>query len=344
MSMFDDVLGLNRTTLIDESTTMEPELENCTLENATDLSSDIDLNDFMLEAAFNTERNMMAIDAAIMCEEYSYLRTYGTEMVYEAGAISNIIEAAKSAVMKAWETIQSYLKAIQKAINTTIENHFIRKYENNTKSIPYVKIKGSPDLFYTDAALKSAVKVVFSGLENCAVGLKEQNAKFNAKSMFNRELGAKASENNTDEYRKAIDNKIGIVKKSDMEEFNANVEDAWTTYKSALNTKSYVKDLYSTSKKAVNTAISALKAAERDAKTKKILPTEESRKIHEKVKAANMFSGLLVYANRSTIKLINQGKAQAKAVILAAARKAATGESAGLMDDATSFLSNITIV
>lgn len=343
MSMFDDVLGLGRTGYVNESVDFEPELENCTLESAEDLSEDIDLNEFMLEAAFNTERNMSAIDAAIMCEEYAYLLNHGTEMVYEAGSISNIVQAARNAVLRAWDTIQKYLKAVRNAINTTAENSFIKKYENKTKSVTTVKIKGSDKLFYNPTTLKNAVKVTFDGLKKCAEDLKNKGNDFDAKAMFNTALGVQVSDSKTDEYKKAIDEKIGIVKKSDMKDFDAKVQDAWTTYKASTDTKTYVKDLYDKSKKATNDAISALKLIERDAKTKKVIPTDESKKVHEKVKAANMFSGLLVYANRAAIKFVNQGKAQAKAVILGAVRKAATGEGA-TVGESTSFLANIDLV
>ena len=339
MSMFDDVLGLGRTGYVNESVDFEPELENCTLESANALSEDIDLNDFMLEAAFNTERNMMAIDSAIMCEEYAYLRKNGTEMVYEAGSISNIIQAAKSAVMKAWDTIQSYLKSVQKAINDTSENNFRKKYQNRTKDISTVKIKGSKKLFYVKGVFEYGLKDVFSGLETCAEKIKASASTEDADSIFTSQFNIK----NGEDIRTVIDTRIGVVKKSDMGEFEASVSDAWETFNSASKMKDDIKDLYNKSKSVINKAISGLKDLEKEAKKKGVIPTEESKKIHEKVKLANRCSGYLVYANRAAIKFINQGKAQAKAVIVAAARKAATGEGATIGEGA-SFLANIDLV
>lgn len=341
MSMFDDVLGLGRTSSVTEGAVeFEPELENCTLESAEDLSEDIDLNDFMLEAAFNTERNMMAIDAAIMCEEYSYLREHGTEMVYEAGAISNIIEAAKNAVMRAWNTIQSYLKAAQKAISETSDENFKKKYQKKTENISSVKIKGSSKLWYAKGAFEHGLSTVYKGLEQCAEDIKASSPNKDVSKVLQKQFKVKSDE----DIRAAIDTAVGVVKKSDMVDFDASVKSAWTILEYYPKMKSDLKQMYNNSKGIINKAISGLKDLEKEAKKKNVIPTEESKKIHEKVKLANKCSGYLVYANRAAVKFVNQGRAQAKAVILAAARKSATGESATVTDEGTSFLANINLV
>lgn len=339
MSMFDDVLGLGRTAEVQESAEFEPELENYTLENAKELSDDIDLNEFMIEAAFNNERNMVAIDNAIMCEEYSYLRENGTEMVYEAGTISNIIEAAKKAVMKVWETIQSYLKSVQNAINATAEANFKKKY-GTIASTGSVKINGSKALFDTSEA---RVKQAFNMLKQCATAIGDAKSAESAEKTISKLFKVKS----VDMAQEAIDKMIGVVKKSDMAAFDASVTDAWKFLDSYSSMKTAVKTLYGESKKLVSDVIKSLKALEKEAKAKKVIPTEDSKKIHDRVKLANKCSSLIIYANRAAVKKINQGRSQAKAVIIAVAKnnaKKSATEAAQVESATGSYLDNIEFV
>ena len=338
MSMLDDVLGLGRTGAVQESAEFEPELENCTLESATDLSDDIDLNEFMIEAAFNNERNMIAIDNAIMCEEYSYLLNNGSEMVYEAGTISNIIEAAKKAVLKVWDTIQSYLKSVQNAINATAEANFKKKYRT-IASVGSVKINGSKALFDTSEA---RVKQAFNMLKQCATAIGDAKSAETAENTVNKLFKVKSM----DKVQEAIDKMVGVVKKSDMDAFEASATDAWKFLDSYSSMKATVKTLYGESKKLVSDVIKSLKDLEKNAKTKKIIPTEESKKIHDRVKLANKCSSLIIYTNRASVKKINQGRSQAKAVIIAIAKKNAEAkQEAAQVESATgSYLDNIEFV
>lgn len=339
MSMFDDVLGLGRTGAVQESVEFEPELENYTLESAKELSDDIDLNEFMIEAVFNNERNMVAIDNAIMCEEYSYLRENGTEMVYEAGTISNIIQAAIKSVTRVWETIQSYLQAVQKAINETAEANFKKKYETIAKT-GSVKIKGSKNLF--DTTTKS-ISNTFSTLNKCVTAVSDNSSRDAAEDTIKTNFKVKS----ISAIQETIDDMIGVVKKSDMDSFDASATDAWKFLNSYSSMKALVKNLYTESKKLVSNTIKNLKDLEKKAKTKKVVPTEESKRIHDRVKLANKCASLIIYTNRAAVKKINQGRSQAKAVIIAVAKnnaKESATEAAQVESATGSYLDNIEFV
>ena len=115
MSMFDDVLGFGRTSVAEsmEVDTLEPEIAGMSLEEAADI--DEDPMDFMLSVAYENEMNMMNLNAAIVAEEYIYLRENGEEMVTEAGKIESIISRAKQMITKSGTAVCIY-RTIQRCV------------------------------------------------------------------------------------------------------------------------------------------------------------------------------------------------------------------------------------
>ena len=144
MSMMDNILGMGRYGYVNES--WEPELQYDDVDSVEPLARGVDSMEFMMESIFNNELNMRNLDTAIMCEEYAYLRENGTEMVYEAGTITNIIEKAKKAILKLWNDIQKFLKDQIEKFTSKAEDRFLKKYESKAKD-KKVKIKGDPNLF-----------------------------------------------------------------------------------------------------------------------------------------------------------------------------------------------------
>ena len=328
MSMFDDVLGLGRTSSITEGVTeFEPEIEECTLENVEALPEDIDLDEFIMEAAFNNERNMMAIDRAIMCEEYVYLRENGKELVYEEGRISNILDTAKQAVIRVWNNIQKYLASITKAIRDTEYDIFKEKYSKlvNGKS---VKIKGDKKLLYTTTSISNGIMKVLRDIGKIG---NEWYTGEDPDKYIKDKLGLK--DNDT------IDSLIGVVPKSKFSDVTVTAQDAFNTLSAYSNAKASIKDLFKADKKIIDDEIKSIKKSSK----RKDRSEDDAKNIHTGVKTLNILNKYLVAANRSAIKYINQGRAMAKAAIIAMAKEA-NGSSTPAGESTVSFLDNVELV
>lgn len=328
MSMFDDVLGLGRAAAIDESAGFEPEIEDCTLENVEELSEDIDLDEFIMEAAFNNERNMMAIDKAIMCDEYMYLRENGQELVYEEGRISGILNTALQSVLKVWENIQKYLAAITKAIRDTEYNIFKDKYSKLVEG-KSVKIKGDKNLLYTDTSISVKAISLFGAIGK--LGSEWYSGTEDPETYVKGKIGLK--DNDT------VDSLVGVVSKSKFKDVTVTSREAFATLSAYSGAKSAIKDMFKQNKKAIDNEIKSIKKSSK----RKDRSEDDAKKIHTGVKTLNVLNKYLVATNRSAVKYINQGRAMAKAAIIAMAKEAkgstqATGEST------TSYLDNIELV
>ena len=317
MSMFDDVLGLGRTDYVNES--VEPELANDDFDSVETLDESVDPMEYMLTAVFENEMNMVNIDNAIMCEEYSYLKEHGTEMIYEAVSISAIIEKAKKAVMSLWKKIQSFLKKAQDKLTSKMDTAFLRKYESKAKG-KKATVNGFDVLFNIDA-WKADAKKIFEQLQDAA------------NKVYRDATADKPVFPNVDEFMKKYKDEKGnakelfgdIKKAREMTTFSA--DEAIDVFKSIGDAKSEIKTAYEESKKNINLQLKALKKMESVAKKAKVLPTEASGKVHQAVKVVNKLGSALAFANRMYIRTISMAKSQAKAVIIAAAAKDVAKES-----------------
>ena len=335
MSMFDDVLGLGRTAVIDEA--VEPELENSTIDSAMDLDDGVDPMEFMIEAMYENELNMRNLDTAIMCEEYNYFRENGSEMVYEAGTFSNIIEKAKKAVLNMWNKIQAFIKKQIKKFTDARDKAFLDKYQKRALKGKTASIEG-----YADAmgdTFDADTKATFEELSGLAKTLTDaavnasKKGDYTDRDKVEKKLAKKSSEG----YYY-----ITLGKKKTM---NVSAADAVKTFKNTAKAKERLQKVYDSSKKVVNDQLKILKQCENAAKKFKVLPTETSSKLHGVVKGVNLISSRLAIANREFVKLINIERAQAKAVIISAAAKAV--KESAIVDDETvssSFIEGVEVL
>ena len=313
MSMFDDVLGMGRTGYVNES--VEPELENDDFDSVETLDESVDIMDFMLEAMFNNEMNMERIDKAIMCEEYTYLRENGEEMVYEAGKIESIINKAKSAVLRLWGQIQKFLKTQSDRIVTKMDTAFLKKYESKAKGKSGY-VKGNERYLHPDNMVKWATGFI-QKLEKAAIGVAdkafaETDADFVEYEDWLKQYGI--------DYKEAISN--AKADRADRRtEKNFSADTAISAFKDILKSKNAIKAVYNASKNTVNGQLKALKKMEGSLKKFKVIPTEASSKVHKAVRTVNKIGSTMAYVCRYYCKELNTSKAMCKAIIINAAAK-----------------------
>lgn len=327
MSMFDDVLGLGRTSSVTEGAEFEPEIENCTLESAEELSEDIDLDEFIMEAAFNNERNMMAIDRAIMCEEYMYLRENGRELIYEEGRISGILNTALQSVLKVWENIQKYLNAVSKAIRDTEYTIFKDKYYDLVKG-KSVKIKGDTSLLYNNSSITRKTISLFATIGKIGA---EWYKGDDPEAYVKNKIGLK--DNDT------VDSLVGVVPKSKFKDVTVTAKDAFDTLSAYSGAKAAIKDMFKQNKRIIDGEIKSIKKSSK----RKDRSEQDAKDIHTGVKTLNVLNKYLVSTNRAAIKYINQGRSMAKAAVIAMA-KDAKGSTTPADESAISFLDNVELV
>lgn len=331
MSMFNDVLGFGRSSISESmvSDTIEPEIAEMTLENAADI--DEDPMDFMLRVAYENEINMMNLNTAIIAEEYIYLRENGQEMVTEAGKLETIISKAKSMIMKLWEKIQSFFKKVLKKIEEALklDQRFLDKYKEKA-SKHSARVKGSKT--YLDMA--GTEKIATDMLDDLAeLGTsiydrirRDKNAKntsvdFVEKAFVRYLGGATDSAKIPKEIMKAL-----LKETKDAEDFvTVAGKDAVAAFEYSSKAKEKVKKAYDSNKKGINNQLKTVKKMESVAKKFKVIPTEESKYIHETVKSLNKIGTYMTLVNRSFVKAINMSRNFCKAVIVSAAAK--EGES-----------------
>ena len=313
MSMFDDVLGLGRTAVIDEA--VEPELENEDFDSIESLDEDVDSMDFMMEAMFNNEMNMEKIDRAIMCEEYTYLRENGEEMVYEAGKIESIINRAKETVLKLWNQIKKFLKTQADKIVTKMDTAFLKKYEDKAKGKSGY-VKGDEYYLYPDKMVSGATRLI-EGLEKAAISVAdkafaEKDAEFVEYEDWLKQHGVDTKE---------LLNTRRSNRKERRTEQNFSADKAISAFKSILGAKNDIKSVYNASKKTVNGQLKALKKMESSLKKFKVIPTEASSNVHKAVRTVNKIGSTMALVCRNYCKRLNTSKAMCKAIIINAAAK-----------------------
>lgn len=332
MSMFDDVLGFGRSSVMESMTGgFEPELEETTLESVSALDESVDPMDFILQVAYENEMNMKNLDMAIMAEEYMFLRESGQEMVYEGSAITSIIDKFKAGVKWLWENIQKFFKSVMKKIDDALklDQRFLDKYKKKAAG-KTAMIAGNKALMDIDSAKTQAEllmnkiadksREVFDELE------KNDNAiSYDTIDDIMKDLGI--GENYFSNTIK------GVAPKKEQQKFSA--DDAITQFEKSKKVKDGIKKIYSDNKKVINEHIKAAKKMESAAKKHKIVPTETSKAIHSTVKVLNKLGSTLTLTNKTYVKIINLARAQYKAIIVAAAAKATsenTNESVSIID------------
>ena len=332
MSMFDDVLGFGRSSVMESLTddTLEPEIAGMTLEEAADI--DEDPMDFMLRVAYENEMNMMNLDAAIVAEEYLYLRENGEEMVTEAGKIESIISRAKQMIMSLWNKIQSFFKTVLKKIDEALhlDKRFLDKYKS--KAVKYsAKVKG-------DVALLEIENIGDNGInlldKLAALGTtiydrirRDENAKNTnvdvVNKIFMKEFGGSQEGIETPkDIMKAILKK----NKDDAAMVTVAGKDAVDAFEKSSKVKEKLKKAYDTNKKGINNQLKTVKKMESVAKKFRVIPTDESKYIHVTVKSLNKIGSYMTMVNRTYVKLINRSRSFCKAVIISAAAKADSGD------------------
>ena len=332
MSMFDDVMGFGRTSVMESMMgEFEPEVEETTLESVAALDESVDPMDFILQVAYENEMNMKNLDMAIMAEEYMFLRESGQEMVYEGSAITSIIDKFKAGVKWLWENIQKFFKSVMKKIDDALklDQRFLDKYKKKAAG-KTAMIAGNKALMDIDSAKTQAEllmnkiadksREVFDELE------KNDNAiSYDTIDDIMKDLGI--GENY---FSNAIK---GVAPKKEQQKFSA--DDAITQFEKSKKVKDGIKKIYSDNKKVINEHIKAAKKMESAAKKHKIVPTETSKAIHSTVKVLNKLGSTLTLTNKTYVKIINLARAQYKAIIVAAAAKATsenTNESVSIID------------
>lgn len=349
MSMFDDVLGLGRSSVTESMTdeTFEPEIAGMTLEEAEMLDESTDPMDFILKVAYENEMNMMRLDAAIVAEEYLYLRENGEEMVTEAGKIESVIAKFKKGVQWLWGKIQSFFKTVMAKLDKALklDDRFLQKYEKKAAG-RNAMVKGNQKLLEitsigSDAAdLMDKIGKLSANMYDQLAHDSNPDAK-KAIDNINRTLGAKVvgdgdGAESTKEILKAIIK--GYKPEDNAKAESVSADKAIAAFKASKGVKADVKKCYNENKKAINAQLKAAKKMETAAKKFKVVPTETSKAIHATVKLLNKLGTILTQTNRTYVSIINKSRSYCKAVIVSAAAKAveqpkATGESASLIDE-----------
>ena len=352
MSMFDDVLGFGRTSVMESMSddALEPEIAGMTLEEAADI--DEDPMDFMLRVAYENEMNMMNLDAAIVAEEYMYLRENGQEMVTEAGKLEGVISKFKSMVQKLWNKIQSFFKTVINKIESALklDQRFLDKYADKAKG-RYGKARGTSGYLaidYTTAEAIALMEAIASVSTQVFDRLRSSKANADAQAV-DRLVDAKLGkivgpidgekQETTKDLMKAL---IKSYKPEDASKVEAiSADKAIETFKKTKSAKVDIKKAYDTNKKIINNQLKTAKKMESVCKKAKIIPTEESKAIHGTVKILNKLGSTLTLIDRTYIKIINDCRNFCKAVIISAAstynaddkkRQTAQGESSSLIE------------
>lgn len=334
MSMFDDVLGFGRTSVAEsmEVDTLEPEIAGMSLEEAADI--DEDPMDFMLRVAYENEMNMMNLDAAIVAEEYMYLRENGQEMVYEEGKIKSVINRFKEWVQKLWAKIQSFFRAVFDKVESLVrsDKKFIEKYEKAAKDKKSGKIKGVKAYYEEHQAIVPNANNLISSIKTEVEALKNlsETGKQGKKDQIFTKL--KIGDGSTKDLLKAIN--INLAKAA-VEMDNVDTSKAITILKSAQDDKSLLKKTYDENKGAVNAMIKVAKTMEKDFNR-----NENSKKasaVHDNIAIMNKLGSIMTSVDRIAVKAVNTSRTMAKAVILSAIKKSndsgkAKNESASLID------------
>lgn len=358
MSMFDDVLGMGRTSSITEGA-LEPEVEEITMESVEDMPSYMDPMEFMTQVACEQEMNMQRLDMAIMAEEYVYLRENGEEMVNEAASIQGLIDKFKKGIDWLWENITKFFKEVQKKVDGALklDERFLSAYETKAKKVTTVdmqmlmganavcNVKGTCELGkkYLNEVSKQ-VAVIYNKIEN--LGEKDTYESL-LKTARDHIFGDSSYYKNDNSTAKAVMKAFNDdrSKESDthkMKTETINVQKAIDAFKGSKSVKADLKEAYSNNKKAISQMYKGAKKLESLAKKHKVLSTDQSKKIHIGVKVINTLGKELTVINKGMVKSINMKRSLLKKIIVKAAsmgsdkiqdaNKAAAGESASFIE------------
>lgn len=359
MSMFDDVLGMGRTSVCEGA--YEPEVEAITMESVNDLSAYTDPIEFMTQVACEQELVMQRLDMAVMAEEYLYLRENGVEAVNEAGSIQGVIDKFKKGIDWLWTQITKFFKSVQKKIDDALklDTRFVDKYKD--KALAHkekVEIKANVATLTTRTTKSNAMMIMDKIVKEVAatygrLGKLGENATYESelKKALENIYGAKLTTSN--DSTKAVmaalyqDNKGN----GESEEYTYSFNPATyiQMFQDSKEVKESLKKVYDENKKTINQMYKAAKAAEKLAKKGGVLSTDESKSIHITVKVINRLGKDLTIVNKTYVKVINLQRSVLKKAIVKcasyektagnekvkagdAAAKAATGESASLID------------
>lgn len=335
MSMFDDVMGFGRTSVMESMMgEFEPEVEETTLESVDALDESVDPMDFILQVAYENEMNMKNLDMAIMAEEYMFLRESSQEMVYEDLKMQSIIDKFKAGVKWLWENIQKFFKTVMKKIDETLklDQRFLDKYEKKAagKTAMVMGIAGfdvnniSKIGQTVIANISDLSGMVFDDLQN------DKTTKYDDVQTLIKEVLGEATKGEADTPKAVTKAMLKGASKKKEQQFKA--DEAIKLFKESKAAKAELKSFYNENKKTINAQIKAAKKMEAAAKRFKVVPTETSKAIHGTVKVLNKLGSLMTLTNRTFVKLINMARAQYKAIIVAAAAKEVKTESTSIID------------
>ena len=326
MSMFNDVLGLGRSSISESmfSNTFEPEIANMALENAADINEDP--MEFMLKVAYENEMNMMKLDQAIIAEEYIYLRENGVEMVDEAGKIGSVVTKFKEMVKSLWNRIQSFFKSVFNKFADIIklDEKFVKKYEEAAKGKKCGKIKVVKAYFTNFDNNVEAFKNLMGNISKKANGFNVTTANKDSKDSLLKDLIAETSISQ-EAVIKAINAELS--KKSE-EVSGYSADDAITIIKNSKTYKNDITKLYNTNKSMINGLLKNAKIMEREAKrSSDDNSSKTASNIHSGIAALNSLGTLSTMVDRVAISVINKGRSIAKAIVLSAIKNGKSSET-----------------
>lgn len=345
MSMFDDVMGFGRTSVMESMMGgFEPEVEETTLESVAALDESVDPMDFILQVAYENEMNMKNLDMAIMAEEYMFLRESSQEMVYEETKMQSIIDKFKSGVKWLWENIQKFFKEVMRKFDEflKLDQRFLDKYESKAAGNTALYKGWTEDMLDCDDLADEAEEYI-TNIANISDNVFDDLIKSDSNSKYadiKSLVGLVFNESPS-----AVDNNVDIPKefmkgmlkgaKEGKAERSYKADKIIELFKKSKNARTRLKSCYNANKKAINAQIKTAKKMESNAKRAKIIPTETSKAIHGTIKTLNKLGSIMTLVNRTFVKLINTARSQQKAIIVAAAAKSvatAKKESASIID------------
>lgn len=340
MSMFDDVLGMGRTSSVMEGA-LEPEVEAITMESVADIPDYMDPMEFMTQVACEQELNMQRLDMAILGEEYMYLRENGTEMVNEAVTIQGVIDKFKKGIDWLWGKITSFFKEVQKKFDEALklDQRFLDKYKKKASEYTgepiHYKARWNVGAL-TFEELKEKATKLYGNLEKAASQTFANIEKIGKDSTFDAEMdkamrivyadGATPIKDGTrtSSLMKAL---LKDYKDSDKQANQVcypgsqGVDRVIKAFEGSKAIKAQVKQAYADNKKNINIYYKAAKKMESLSKKYRVLPTDQSKGIHIGVKVINRLGKELTIANKTYIKLINMHRSLCKQIIVKAATK-----------------------
>ena len=336
MSMFDDVMGFGRTSVMESMMgEFEPEVEETTLESVAALDESVDPMDFILQVAYENEMNMKNLDMAIMAEEYMFLRENGQEMIHEESTLQGIVAKFKAGVLWLWGQIQKFFKTVLSKIETLVKGDkaFLKKYESKAAG-KTAKIKAFGGIMDINKITTEAKKVLNKiGSQSGTIYTQCKNENYaNAKDMDVALAFIDLKPDQGKSVNDVILTKICPNYDSEKSEIDIKADDAITVVKDYADTKKSVKQVYNENKTAIDRHLKLAKALEKDAKDHKVMSTDKSKSIHTVVKVLNKYGSVLTLVNKTYIAILNKARAQSRAVIIAAASQSAENESASIID------------